>query len=366
MITRPSDTAINAANYTAGVGYYTDMTRITDLLGIAPLTANTIPTLANVGELIRYAEDYIDEYTKETWRPMIIKDEFHDFDFDWHRMYRYSNRASRYTDYVGMVRLNYENLRKVIRLSAWKGDTWNELASSTSTVTISDYTNVTSLVLQLPNSGTSYTLTASSSVGPTHSNANVFNIQFGNVSTAQELVYLINEQLPVNTREFTGQDGKKNGSGVSSFFYASLEDDNTVLISSLLPADDGKNCTITTSGSGISAGTFSDNETVGRSNDWWTMDSDGTIFFKTTYPYQQKHSIRVTYETGGNRVPAIITEAATKIVSCELMSSDDNTILLGENSESGLDIKTKFDTYRADIEKILTLKKRLIYVLDSD
>ena len=213
--------------------------------------------------------------------------------------------------------------------------------------------------MRLPNSGTTYTLPAATGDAG-------FNKLYGNVTTAQELVYLINEQLPVNTREFTGQGGKKSMSGVSKFFYASLEDDNTVLISSLLPADDGKNCTITTSGSGISAGTFSDNETVGRSNDWWTMDSDGTIFFKTTYPYQQKHSIRVTYETGGNRIPAIITEAATKIVSCELMSSDDNTILLGENSESGLDIKTKFDTYRADIEKILTLKKRLIYVLDSD
>jgi len=48
------------------------------------------------------------------------------------------------------------------------------------------------------------------------------------------------------------------------------------------------------------------------------------------------------------------------------MSSDDNTILLGENSNSGLDIKTKFDTYRADVEKILKMKKRLIYLIDSD
>ena len=67
MITRPSDTAINKADYDNGVGYYTDMTRITDLLGIAPFTSDTIPTLAHIGELIRYAEDYIDEYTKESW-----------------------------------------------------------------------------------------------------------------------------------------------------------------------------------------------------------------------------------------------------------------------------------------------------------
>jgi hypothetical protein len=260
MITRPSDTSINKANYSGGVGYYTDMTRITDLLGIAPFSDDTIPTLAHIGELIRYAEDYIDEYTRESWRPMIIEDEWHDFDFDWHRMSRYS-RDYRYTDYVGFIRLHYENVRKIIRLAAWKGDTYNELAGATSVITISDYTNITSLVIQLPNG---------------------------------------------------------------------------------------------------------DNQNNSRKQGWWDIKSDGTIFFRTEYPYQVKHSMKITYMTGGQRVPAVITEAATKLVCCELMSSDDNTILLGENNQSGLDIKTKFDTYRADVEKILKMKKRLIYLVDSD
>ena len=193
MITRPSDTSINKANYNGGVGYYTDMTRITDLLGVAPFTADTIPTLAHIGELIRYAEDYIDEYTRESWRPMIIEDEWHDFDFDWHRMSRYS-RDYRYTDYVGFIRLHHENVRKIIRLSAWKGDTYNELAGSTSIITINDYTNITSLVIQLPNGGETFTLEP-------HTSSNTFNNVYGNDTTAQELVYLINEQLPVNTRE---------------------------------------------------------------------------------------------------------------------------------------------------------------------
>ena len=359
MITRPSDTAINAADYPNGVGYYTDVTRICDLLGIVELGDSTVPTEAHVGELIRRAEDYIDEYTKESWRPMTVENEYHDFDFDWHRMYRYGNRDWRYTDYVGFIRLHYENVRKIIRLAAWKGDNWEEMASATATVTISDYTNVTNVVLRLPNSGTTYTLSAGTGDGN-------FNVSYGNVTAAQELVYLINEQLPVNTREFTGQNGKKDMSNVSKFFHASLEDDNTVLISSLLPGDDGANCTITASGSGISVSSFGDNEDVGRNRDWWSMDDTGTIFFRVQYPYQQKHSVRVTYITGGQRVPAVITEAATKLVCCELMSADDNTILLGEAMESGLDIKTKFDTYRADVEKILNLKKRMIYLVDSD
>ena len=359
MITRPSDTAIAAADYENGIGYYTDVTRVCDLLGIVELTDDTVPTEAHVGELIRRAEDYVDEFTRESWRPMTVENEFHDFDFDWHRMYRYGNRDYKYTDYVGFIRLHYENVRKIIRMAAWKGDSWQELASATATVTISDYTNVTNIALQLPNSGTTYTLPAATGDAG-------FNKLYGNVTTAQELVYLINEQLPVNTREFTGQSGKKTMNGVSKFFHASLEDDNTVLISSLLPGDDGANCTLTASGSGISVSTFSDNEDVGRDRDWWVMDNTGSVFFRVTYPYQQKHSLKVTYQTGGLRVPAIITEAATKLVCCELMSADDNTILLGEAMESGLDIKTKYDTYKADIEKILGMKKRMIYLIDSD
>ena len=364
MITRPSDTAINKADYDNGVGYYTDMTRITDLLGIAPFTSDTIPTLAHIGELIRYAEDYIDEYTKESWRPMIIEDEWHDFDFDWHRMYRY-NKDYRYTDYVGFIRLHYENVRKIIRLTAWKGDKYNELAGATAEVTISDYTQITSLVLQLPNGGETFTLEP-------HTTSNTFNNVYGNHTTAQELVYLINEQLPVNTREFTGSDGKKSftgtlGSHISKFFYAGTNEDGSITIASLLPNDDGDGCTITANGSGISASAFSDNQKGNsRTQGWWNIESDGTVFFRTRYPYQVKHSMKVTYMTGGQRVPAVITEAATKLVCCELMSSDDNTILLGENNQSGLDIKTKFDTYRADVEKILKMKKRLIYLIDSD
>ena len=357
MIIRQSDSALAALNYTGGVGHYTSMTRICDLLGIAPFTTDTVPTLANVGELIRYAEDYIDEFTKVSWRPSIVENEMHDFDFDWSRMYRLS-RDYKYTDYVGFIRLQYEDIRKVLRLSAWKGGEWEELAGATCSITITDYTNITNVIINLPNNTQSWTLASGTGT-------NQWNTTFGNVTSAQELVYLINEQLPVNTRDFTGQDGKKSG-GQSKYFYACLEDDNSIIISSLLPADDGKNCTITASGSGISVSTFSDNENMGRDNDWWMDRSTGAVFFRSSYPYQVKHSLKCTYQTGKQTVPAIITEAATKLVCCELMSSDDNTILLGENSSSGLDIKTKFDTYRADVEKILKMKKRLIYLIDSD
>lgn len=364
MIIRTSDTGLDALDYDSGVGHYTNMTMITDLLGIAPFTTTTIPTLATVGEYIRRAEDYIDEYTKQSWRPTIVENEFHDFDYQWERMYRFS-KDYKFTDYVGLIRLHREDIRKVLRLCAWKGNAWEELAGATATISITDHTNITNIVLRLPNSGETFTLL-------THpTNAGSFNNAYGNVTTAQEIVYLINEQVPVNTRDFTGSNGKKTfqgtaGSNISKFFYAALEDDNSILISSLLPSDDGKNCTITVSGSGLTKTDFADNENRGRDNDWWLDNPSGTVFFRTTYPYQVKHSLRCTYQTGKQTVPAIITEAATKLVACELMSADDNTILLGEAAQSGLDIKTKFDTYKQEVEKILNMKKRLIYLIDSD
>ena len=362
MIHRPSDTSINQADYANGIGYYTDVARIANLLSVPEFDDSSYPTEGHVGELIRYAEDYIDEYTKDSWRPILIENEYHDFDYDMFRM----NRASlynKYTDYVGYIRLNAENLRKIVRLAVWRGNQWEELAGATSSVTITDHTNITNVVLRLPNSGTTFTLTPGTTVS-------TFNTTYGNRTAAYELAYLINEQLPVMTNGFTGSSGRKaitSGSdSISDFFYATVEQDNKVVISSTLLGDDGKNCTLTVSGSGVSREDFSDTEARGREQAWWDIRNDGAIFFRTNYPYNQKHSIRVTYLTGGASVPAIITEAATKIVACELMAEDDSTLLLGENGEAGLALADKYTKYKEEIDKILGMKKRLIYFLDSD
>lgn len=358
---RPSDTTLAQADYSTGIGYYTTTTLVTDLLGIAPVTDTTLPDYAHVGDLIKRAEDYIDEYTKESWRPTLIENEFHDFDYDWHRMYRSYQADFKYTDYVGFIKLYHENVRKILRISAWKGNVWDEFASATTTLTITDHAQITSIALiSGPNE---WILT------PHTTNANSFNNQYGIGTTAQEIVYLINEQFPITTREFTESTGAKYNANISKYFYATVEDDNTIIISSLLPKDDGKNCTVTCVGTGISPTTlttFTDNEDLGRQSNWWNMNDNGMIFFRSQFPYQQKHTLRVSYITGHPRVPAVITEAATKLVACELMQADDHNLLLGENAESGVDLKSKFDTYRQDIDKILGLKRRMIYLIDGD
>lgn len=361
---RPSDTKLASANYTNGIGYYTSSELVTNLLGITPFdNTTTLPALSDVGELIKRAEDYIDEYTRETWRPLVIENEIHDFDFDLWKMYRMSAQY-RFRDYVGMIRLHHEHIRKIIRLAVWRGNHWEELGGATAKIKMTDYANITSIVLTC--GGETFTLL-------THpTNAGCFNVSYGNNTTAQEIVYLINEQMPLNTQSITRSTGAKSFSGtaggsISNYFYATLdEEDDTIIISSLLPGDDGDACTLVVNGGSNTVTDFADTESSGRNSDWWTIGEEGSIFFRSAYPYQMKHSLRITYSAGNSRVPAIITEAATKLVACELMQADDHNLLLGENQESGVDLKTKYDAYRMDIEKILNMKKRLVYFMDSD
>lgn len=360
-IVTPSDTTLNVVNYDGGIGSYTTAVKVAALLGISDFVSAssgsaTSPTLEEVGDLIRRAEDYIDEFSNNSWRENLVENEFHDFDFD-------DKWRSYYSDYVGKVRLENENIRKIIRIATWEGSVYKDLASAVATVTISDYTNVTSVVLSI--GGITWTLEAG-----TDGNVAKFNKLFGKRTTAMELCYLINEQPPSITSTFTGATANKalsaSSKNISDFFYANLEEDETVTIVSLLPGSDGENCTIVVNGSGISKTDFTNKEEYDRNQDWWDMRDTGDIFFRSDYPIRRKHSIKFTYTYGNQRVPAVIEDAATKLVACELIASDDSYVLLGNDSTNGMDLKSKYDTYKADVEKILKMKKRFIYYLDGD
>ena len=232
-IVTPSDLSLSAVNYDGGIGSYTTAVKVAALLGIADFVSAssgsaTSPTLEEVGDLIRRAEDLIDETTNSSWRENLVENEFHDFDLD-------SKFRSYYADYVGKIRLENENIRKIIRIATWEGSEYKDLASAVATVTISDFSNVTSVTLTA--GGTTWVLTAGTGTGQ-------FNKTFGKRTTAMELCYLINEQPPSITAPFTGATTNKSlsssGSNISDFFYANLEEDETVTIVSLLPGSDGQ------------------------------------------------------------------------------------------------------------------------------
>lgn len=358
----PSDPTLNVINYPAGNGAYTTAVKVAALLGVADFVSidavgATSPTLEEVGDLIRRAEDYIDEFTNESWRENLAENEFHDFDF-------FDKYVYFYEDYAGKVRTEHENIRKVIRIAFWDGATYRDVASATTSVSITDFSNITSITLGA--GSLSWTLTA----GTTNSNSQ-FNKSFGTRTTALELAYLINEQPPTLTASFTGATANKalkdttNNYNISDFFYASVEEDETITIVSLLPGSDGSSCTITAAGSGITVSSFTDKEQYDRNQNWWDIKDSGDIFFRADYPLHTKHSVKLTYTYGNHRVPAIIEEAATKLVACELLASDDSYVLVGDDS-TGIDIKSKYDSYKQDIDRILRMKKRINYYLDND
>jgi hypothetical protein len=352
----PSDASINIVDYSEANGSYTTGVKVAALLGISDFTTSTSPTKAEIGDIIRRCEDYIDEITNCSWRENKVENEFHDF--QWTAALKLI-----WDDYRGKIRLHNEDIRKIIRIAIWDGSIYKDIASAVATVTLSDYTNATSITLTA--GGLTWTLSAGTS-------NSTFNKTLGKRSTAQEICYLINEQPPVLTAPFTGATASKalqdtgTSKNISKFFYANLEEDETITIVSLLPGSDGSNCTIAVSGSGISKTDFTDKEEYDRNETWWDMKDTGDIFFRTEYPYHMKHSIKVTYSYGSTRVPAIIEDAATKLVACEIIAADDSYVLLGDDNTSGLDLKSKYDSYKADVDKILKLKKRVVYYLDSD
>jgi hypothetical protein len=348
--------ALYSPDYNTGQGYYTSVEMVSDLLQIPSFTGSTNPTEAQVGAYIKRVEDYVDTKTGTSFRPITYFNEYHNFEFK-----KYNNTRV-WFDAVSFIQLLHPDVRKVIRLEVWQGNAWTELASAVASIEF-DSTNLgssSSIVLTLPDGSTSFTLSS----GTTNAH---FNNNFGTKTSAQELVYLINEQYPASTVDFATTAAKrhKSGDGVSKYFYATIdsENQNKVIISSLLPSDDGSGCTIASSSTGVTVANFTDNEEMARTGNWWKIDNEGRIFFRKKYPYHEQNSIRVTYVSGKSRVPGIITDAATKLVACEILRHDDQTVLIAE-SGAQIDIKSKYDLLKKEADDLLNMGKETVFFID--
>jgi hypothetical protein len=364
-ILSPSDYTTINPSYANGRGYYTTSTYVAQLLQIPDFSATTAPTAEEIGLYIRRAEDFIDNYTHMSFRPILYEGEYHDFTVNTGHYPLFP-----YRDYIGFIQLDQHHIRKLISLEVWHGSSWTNIASASTTVTFTDTENITNVQVILPTQ-------ANSSAGLTFTmvpgtSTSTFNCNFGKEVAAMELAYLINEQLPAKTLDITAQTAAKTKTdttaarNISDFFYASVDEENptVVRISSLLPFEGGQSCTAASSGSGISAtASFSDAENRGRTDDFWTIGPEGRIFFRKRWPYSTKNSIKATYLAGASRVPAIIHDAATKLSACEVLRSDDASVLIPD-TDAGIDIKTKYDTMRKETLDMLDMKKRQIVFIE--
>mgnify|MGYP003111046388 CR=1 FL=1 len=238
----PSDYTTINVDYSTGSGFYTDKGAVSDLLQVSAFSASTNPTQAQVGSIIKRVEGIIDDKVKRSFRPIITQHEYHNFEFIRHPARAY------YGGYVGYIQLSMMKVRKIVSLQVWQGSSYIELASAQAKIELLDnYRDIYSIVLQLPNSGTEFEM-LSEDTGSLQKTE--FNTSFGEKTTANELVALINEQFPSPTAQFTGATEAKelvvSSRNISDFFYAQKNTENSkeLFISSLLAGEDGSDCTI--------------------------------------------------------------------------------------------------------------------------
>jgi hypothetical protein len=240
----PSDfTEINP-DYSQGRGFYTNATEVANLLQVPAFSSSTYPTLAQIGAIIKRVEGIVDDKVKRSYRPIITKDEYHNFEFTNlpHRAY--------YGGHVGFVQLGKMKVRKIVSLLLWQGSQYEEYASAQAKITLLDnFRDLNSIILQLPNSGVSFELLSENDL--TDLANSEFCNTFGIKTTNEEIVSLINESFP-SMSQFTGATAPKSltssNLSISDFFYCAKDKDNgkRILISSLLSGDDGADCVIKT------------------------------------------------------------------------------------------------------------------------
>ncbi len=297
----PSDynKTINGVNYSLGFGYYTDIYAVADLLQIPDFSVSTNPTAEQVGAIIKRVEGTVDDKAKRSYRPIIHKNEVHNFEISRPPIKAY------YGGYIGFVQLSTMKLSKVISLRVWQGDSYKEIASAHGSIQLLDnFRDIYQIQIQLPNSGTTFTMTADTA---SISN-NEFDVSLGKKTAAKEIQYCINELFPADTFQFTGATQPKNIAGdspdtsknISDFFYA-YADDNTstkIQISSLLMGEDGSDCNII----------ISTQQTCSGSN------------LSTNLTVQDSSKLAVGMGVSGTDIPSVatiasITDATTVVLS---------------------------------------------------
>ena len=121
--------------------------------------------------------------------------------------------------------------------------------------------------------------------------------------------------------------------------------------------------TSTTTAHGLTVNAFTDEEEMKRMGDWWSINNEGRIFFRTNFPYMENNTIKVSYIAGESRVPGIICDAATKLVACEVLRADDQTVLIAETG-ANIDTKGKYDLLKQEAEELLKISKETVFFIE--
>lgn len=99
----------------------------------------------------------------------------------------------------------------------------------------------------------------------------------------------------------------------------------------------------------------------GRGKDWYCDYTEGVIYFWSRYPWRIRNAIKIDYLWGADEVPEDIRELCIKIVSRQLVASDDYSVLFPEGTNN-IDLRGKSEIWKEDIENILKSRTEILYL----
>ena len=195
-----------------------------------------------VEKLIRNRQDYIDKVTRHAWRPRLVAEEYLNFTTFKPFRRRY------YTDYVGAVFVRHGGIQQILKMGAWQGDYYREMAASRVALKIADHTLLSGeSVVLCPGANGTATLT----VGAAATN---WRADFDHKSTATNLASLINQDpefnkdaIQIGSLTVETPSSSAAALNVSHEFLAlanSDAGDGVVEISSMRSTEGGSNSTI--------------------------------------------------------------------------------------------------------------------------
>ena len=89
-----------------------------------------------------------------------------------------------------------------------------------------------------------------------------------------------------------------------------------------------------------------------RQKDWWSMEDHGAIMFNNQYPFFENHSLKLSYIYGERYVDKMIVDACTKLVSMDIMMSDDYSVMFPEGTQN-IDLNGKVQRLDEEAKRLL-------------
>ena len=199
--------------------------------------------LDHVKHLIANRQDYIDKVTRHAWRPRLVAEEYQNFTTFKPFRRRY------YTDYVGAIFVKRGAIQRVLKLGAWQGDYYREMAGARAALRFNDHTAMAGeSILLCPGANGVATLTEGSDA------QTKWRADFDNKSAAENLSALVNKDpafskaaVPIGSLTVESESASDSTLNVHNEFLGLANSDmgdGVIEISSMRSTEGGENATL--------------------------------------------------------------------------------------------------------------------------